>query len=282
MALIDAHTHAFAPNQIAHRDAIAARDDTFREMYADPAARMATCADIIEALDRAGFDAAVVAGFAFAHQGDIDELNAHIFEGAREYPGRIIPLATLNPALDGWERAAERALEAGARGFGELRPHNQGWDPLGRDGQRLCEIAREHEVVLLWHTSEPVGHAYPGKRGGISPVELYRVAKAFPGLRMVAAHLGGGLPFYLQMPEVHETLECVAYDTAAWRLLYDDLSVARLVELAGAERVLLASDYPLQTPGQQRKRIKATLPANVIAAVCGDAARKIYLDTKRT
>ena len=42
MPLIDAHTHLFAPAQRAERDAIAAREPAFAEMYADPAAKLAT------------------------------------------------------------------------------------------------------------------------------------------------------------------------------------------------------------------------------------------------
>ncbi len=278
MELIDAHTHAFAPGQVEWRERLVASDATFREMYADPKARMVTCDGVVAAMDRSGFDAAVVAGFAFAAQRDIDELNEHILDGARMHAGRVIPLATVNPALDGWERAAEKALDGGARGFGELRPSSQGWDPLGPEGRRLCELARERGVTLLWHASEPVGHAYPGKHGGISPVELCRVAEAFPGLRMVGAHFGGGLPFYLQMPEVKEALACVAYDTAAWSLLYDDGSVRRLIELAGRDRVLLASDFPLQSPGRQLKRLEPVVEGEALEAVCGAAARRMYLD----
>jgi uncharacterized protein len=279
MASIDAHTHAFAPGQVRGRAELVARDATFAEMYADPAAKMVSCDDIVRTISEAGIDAAVVGGFAFAAQRDIDELNAHVLGSAREHPGTIIPLATVNPILDGWVGAAERALDSGARGFGELRPHNQGWRPLSKEGRRLCELARERDIVLLWHVSEPVGHQYPGKWGGIRPEELFAVAEAFPGLRMVAAHLGGGLSFYLQMPEGRDVLRCVAYDTAASSLLYDDRSVARLAELAGPERVLFASDYPLQSPERQLQRIVGTLPASIVEAVCGGSARKFYLDT---
>ncbi|MDZ7729726.1 MAG: hypothetical protein U5Q44_16845 [Dehalococcoidia bacterium] len=132
--LIDAHTHAFAPAQLAARDDLCARDATFAQMYGDPKARMVDCSSIAATMERAGFDAAVVAGFAFSAQRDIDEQNAHLLEGSAEHPGVVIPVATVNPALPGWERAAAKAIEDGARGLGELRPHNQGWDPSGPEG----------------------------------------------------------------------------------------------------------------------------------------------------
>ncbi len=276
MTRVDAHTHLFAPAQSRARAALCERDGTFAEMYRNPKARMAVAPDLLAAMDGAAIDRAVVAGFAFAAERDLIEQNDYLLASAAEAGGRIIPLAALNPRHAGWELFALGALAAGARGFGELRPHNQGWDPLGPEGLRLCELAGAHDAVLLWHVSEPVGHSYPGKRGGISPVELCELASAFPGVRMIAAHLGGGLSFFLQMPEVKNAIESLYFDTAASSLLYDEMSVARLVELAGAERVLFGSDYPLLSPGSQLQRIVALLPGEAARAVCGDSAETLF------
>jgi len=278
MARIDAHTHLFTPGQLAAREQIAQGDRTFREMYADPKAKMATARQLLTALDEAGIERAVCAGFAFSHEPDILEQNDYLAVAASEANGRIIPLATVNPTLPGWERHAQHAIAIGARGFGELRPHNQGWDPLGAAGAGLCGLARDAALVLLWHVSEPVGHEYPGKRGGISPVELIELASRWPGLKMIAAHLGGGLSFYLHMPEVRSAIESVYFDTAASSLLYDDESVARLVDLAGPERVLFGSDYPLLSPNRQFQRLAAQLPGTVVDAVCGGNAESLFSD----
>jgi len=272
---IDAHTHLFAPGQRRLREALASRDATFGEMYADPRAKMAAAADLLGELDAAGFDAAVAAGFAFARQADIDEQNAHLAEAQASASGRVRALATVNPALGGWEQAAGGALEWAA-GFGELRPHNQGWDPLGREGRALCELVRERDAVLMWHVSEPVGHRYPGKEGGITPRELCALAEAFPGLRMVAAHLGGGLPFFLQMPEVRQSLLSIYFDTAAVTLLYDDESVARAIDLAGSDRLLFGSDYPLLSIRRQSERAITGLAEEIARAVCGGNAEALF------
>jgi len=277
--VVDAHAHLFAPEQRDRRAVIAARDATFAEMYGDPAARMATAPELVAAMDEAGIERAVVAGFAFANPGDCEMQNRGIIEAAAEAAGRIIPLATVNPAVEGWRDAAEAALAAGARGFGELRPGSQGWDPLGPDGHTLAELAAARGAVLLWHVSEPVGHRYPGKAGGISPAELCALAGAHPGTRMVAAHLGGGLSFYLEMPEVRSALANVWFDTAAVTLLYDMGSVARLADLAGPERVLFGSDYPLLSPRRQLQRLRASLPGAIAQAVCGGNATTLFSES---
>ena len=275
----DAHTHLFAPGQVLGRESIAMGDPTFREMYGDPKAKMALARDLVAALDEGGIDRAVAAGFAFSHEPDLIEQNEYLCEVAASSEGRVTALATVNPALPEWDRVARHAIRLGARGFGELRPHNQGWDPLGPEGDALCGLAEAEGMVLLWHVSEPLGHAYPGKAGGISPVELCRVAERFPGVRMIAAHLGGGLSFYLQMPELKAAIGNVYFDTAAVSLLYDEASVTRLVDLAGAGRVLFGSDYPLLSPRRQLERLLGELPGDVAEAVCGGNAVKLFSDT---
>ena len=278
MAGFDAHTHLFAPGQLLGRGQIAQGDATFREMYGDPAAKMAVARQVLAALDEAELDGAVVAGFAFSFEPDILEQNEYLGAAARESGGRLVPLMTVNPAVPGWERVAQHALDRGARGFGELRPHNQGWDPCGPAARQLYGLAKDAGLVLLWHCSEPVGHAYPGKAGGIAAHELVEVATAFPGLPMIAGHLGAGLPFFLQMPEVRSAIDSVYFDTAAVSLLYDDESVSRLVDLAGPERVLFGSDYPLLSPRRQTERLAAQLEGPVLEAVCGGNARRLFSD----
>lgn len=278
MLLVDAHTHLFAPGQVENRGRLANRDVTFAEMYADPKAKMAIGEELLASMDAEGVAISVVAGFAFSAARDISEQNEYLLRwpAAAGVEGRAWPLATLNLSLGGWREEAERALLAGARGFGELRPQNQGWDPLGPEARALCGIARDAGVPLLWHVSEPVGHAYPGKRGGISPVELCELAVVEPGVKMVAAHLGGGLSFYVQMPEIRAALTSVYFDTAAASLLYDRESIPRLVDLVGPERVLFATDYPLQTPRRQRERILAVVSPENAAAICGQNAMALF------
>jgi predicted TIM-barrel fold metal-dependent hydrolase len=277
--IIDAHTHVFAESQVAGRARLCGSDATFGELYTDPKAKLATAEMLLSELETGGIDAAVVAGFAFSDAAQVAGQNRAILGSARQHP-QLIPLATVNPALPRWRGEAERALADGARGFGELRPHNQGWDPLGPDGRALCEMAREADAVLLWHVSEPVGHSYPGKAGGISATELCVLAETFPELRMIAAHLGAGLSFFLYMPEMRTTLRNVFFDTAAWRFLYDDGSIAQLVAQAGASRVLFGSDYPLLSPQGELQRLRAVLSGVVASSVCGAAAETLFSEPR--
>lgn len=271
---IDAHTHLFPPSQARARDAIAGRDAGFADIYGDPDAAIADAPALLTALREDGIEAAVACGFAFAGEREIAAQNEYLLGVAAETPRAIVPFATVNPALAGWERGAERALAQGARGFGELRPGTQGWDPLGPEGRRLAALADEAGAALVWHTSEPVGHRYPGKDGGLSPVELIEVATSAPDVTMVGAHLGAGASFYLSMPEVRNATPNLLFDTAAASLLYDSGTIARIVATAGAERVLFASDFPLRRPGAELKRALAGLDPATGEAIAGENARR--------
>ena len=272
---IDAHTHLFPPSQARDREAIASRDSGFAEIYGDPKATIADAPALLAALREDGIEAAIAAGFAFADEREVQEQNEYLLAVAAETPRAIVPFATVNPARAGWEREAERALAQGARGFGELRPGTQGWDPLGEAGQRLASLAEEAGAVLIWHSSEPVGHRYPGKEGGLAPAELIEVATAAPRVTMVGAHLGAGASFYLSMPEVRAAVPNLLFDTAAASLLYDSGTIARLVATAGVERVLFASDFPLRRPGTELKRILEGLDGATGEAIAGANARRL-------
>jgi aminocarboxymuconate-semialdehyde decarboxylase len=76
-----------------------------------------------------------------------------------------------------------------------------------------------------------------------------------PGLRIVAAHGGGYLPFAIGRsdrawrvrPEAHGCAEEPStYLRKLWfdTVVHDEESLRRLVEIAGPDRVLLGSDFP--------------------------------------
>ena len=94
------------------------------------------------------------------------------------------------------------------------------------------------------HASEPLGHHYPGK-GEATPDHILALAEAFPALKIVAAHWGGGLPFFELMPEVSKSLRNVAYDSAATTYLYDQSVFRHVMNICGSAKVIFASDFPI-------------------------------------
>jgi predicted TIM-barrel fold metal-dependent hydrolase len=256
--IIDSHTHVLPPRVRGGRSAYAGRDAAFAAIYADPKAAMAAAEDVIGELDRLEIAAAVIANYSWSTTGLCRETNDYILESATRYPERLIPFcATPDLTSDFSLREVERCAAAGAKGIGELRPdfHPESYlEPAS--SKPFTDLLREHELLLLLHASEPVGHSYAGK-GEARPDVLYPFLRSVPDLTVILAHWGGGLPFYTLMPEVRQALDNVYYDTAASPYLYGPDVYRRVADLAGVERVLFGSDFPLMSPRRILKEIEA-------------------------
>jgi hypothetical protein len=245
VVIIDSHTHVFPPEVRENRDEYLRRDTTFRELYGSPKARIATAEELLASMDAAGIDHSVACGFAWSEAELCGRHNDYLLEAAARCGGRLIPFCTVQPSDENARDDLKGWAARGARGLGELRPQNQGYGLIDSDqADLLAWGAGAYDLVLLFHASEPVGHVYPGK-AGLPVDQLGRFIADFPGATVIAAHWGGGLPFYALMPEVREALASTYFDTAATGLLYSPDVYARAVELVGAERILFGSDFPL-------------------------------------
>ena len=206
--IVDFHTHVFPEWLRDGRERYVSRDATFGELYSDPRARMATAEDLVAAMDSDGVDVAVVMGLGWSDEGLARDVNDYIIDAVRRHPGRLVGFGGVSPAWrDAAAREADRCARAGLKGVGELHPDTQRFD-MGDAAVTgpLMEAVRHHGLIVTAHSSEPVGHLYPGK-GSNRPEALWRFIQSYPDATLVCAHWGGGLPFYSLMPEVGASLE---------------------------------------------------------------------------
>jgi predicted TIM-barrel fold metal-dependent hydrolase len=276
--IVDFHTHVFPPEVIDQRERYVRDDPTFRLLYGNPTAKLATADDLLRSMDAAAIDASIALGFQWADEATCRRHNDYLLEAAAASSGRIVAFCTLPLATGAAAIEAEvgRCMALGARGFGELRPENAGFDLDSEAGRRLAVVAAELGCRLLFHVSEPVGHSYPGKEG-LSMDALYRFLAANPDAAVIGAHWGGGLPFYAAMPEVQQALTGHRYvDTSASSLLYDDGIYERIAGLIGPERILFGSDYPLLGQKRSRRRIEDSgLDESAKALILGGNAARL-------
>ncbi|MCH7996358.1 MAG: amidohydrolase [Chloroflexi bacterium] len=244
--IIDFHAHIFPPHIQANRAPYLARDHTFSHLYSDPKARLSTADELVEKMDAWGIQVAVTVNMGWSVHEFCVETNDYILESARRFPDRLVPFCVVNPALgDRAVEEVERCAMLGARGIGELHSYAQGYrlDDSKVMGP-VMEVVQRHGLIVLTHSSEPVGHDYPGK-GTVTPEQLSGFINDFPDATIVCAHWGGGLPFYALMPEVRESLKNVYFDTAASPFLYTPQVFPTVVEAIGYEKILFGTDYPL-------------------------------------
>lgn len=275
--IIDFHTHVLPPAIKKDRAPYLASDPAFAAIYSSQKAKIATAEDLIDAMDRDGVDFSVVANYGWSTHRLCVETNDYILESAARYPRRLAGLCAV-ATYAGQESLVEieRCARGGARGVGELRPDVQSPDFTDKEAMSpFVETLRRHDLLLLVHASEPVGHVYPGK-GAATPGRLYPFITAFPDLPVVCAHWGGGLPFYALMPEVRQALENVYFDTAASPFLYRTEIYAAVAGLVGGDRVLFGSDYPLMSAGRILKEIEASgLDAEMREEILAGNARRL-------
>ncbi len=256
--IIDFHTHVFPPQIKKNRNKYIERDPCFALLYSSKDAKIATADELIASMDEAGVDISVILNIGWTTHELCVETNDYIMESISRYPQRLVGFCAVQPqSPEAAIAEIERCAKAGIRGVGEMRPDMQPFD-LGDElvMEPLVEVLRKHQLILLTHASEPVGHDYPGK-GVITPDILYPFIASFPDLTIVCAHWGGGLPFYALMPEVEKAMSNVFFDTAASPLLYTPQVYNQVIQLVGADKILFGSDYPLLAQGRLLEEIRA-------------------------
>lgn len=256
--VIDFHTHIFPPAVRKNRAHYLAQDPCFASLYAHDKAGLATAEDVIASMDKGGIDVSVALNIGWSSPELCRHTNDYIMESVARYPRRLIGFCMVQPNSP-LEAVAEikRCASGGIKGIGELRSDVQGFD-LGDRATMVpvVEAAREYGMVILTHSSEPVGHSYPGK-GKITPDVLCRFINNFPGIPLVCAHWGGGLPFYALMPEVAKSLSNVYFDTAATPYLYRNDIFRHVSELQGSNNILFGSDFPLMAQSRVVKVVRS-------------------------
>lgn len=241
--IVDSHVHVLPAAMRRQWQRIAGADPWFAACH-ERDRTIATVDDLLRAMDEAGIDHAVCLGWPFADQRLCAEVNDYLATAQHEHPDRITGFGCVNPGADGAETELRRIAALGLRGVGELNCDAQSF---ALDDRRVDEaVAVSMELALPWtlHCSEPVGHAYPGK-GRATPDVVAAFALRHPELRLVCAHLGGGLPFFAHMPEVAAICRRLWFDTAAAPFLYRPTAYRAVVDLVGADRLLFGSDFPL-------------------------------------
>ena len=277
--IVDFHTHVFSDEMRANRAKFLERDGWFGTLYEDPKHRLVSAEDVIASMQEAGVDRTVIFGFPWRDGGLCREHNDYIIDAVRRYPDKLVGFACVQPLDAGDAKEVDRCLSAGLSGLGELGPDGQKFGIEDKWVLEACaEVLVQYGRPLLVHSSEPVGHRYPGK-GETFPWKLLQLAQNFPVLTIVLAHWGGGLPFYELMPEVREALKNVYYDTAASTYLYDFDIFRAASSIVGTDRILWGTDYPLLSQAKFLKRVRSCgLPENDLDAILGgNAARLLRL-----
>ena len=279
--IIDFHTHIFPPQIKKNRSRYIDSDPCFAILYSNKAAKLMTADELIASMDRTGVDVSVVLNIGWTTHELCVETNDYILESITRYPDRLFGFCSVQPqSLEAALDEIERCARGGIKGVGEIRPDMQLFDLRDEEVMKpFVDMVKKHNLIMLTHASEPVGHIYPGK-GAVTPEVLFPFIAGNLDLTIVCSHWGGGLPFYALMPEVKKAMANVYFDTAASPLLYSPRVYEQVVQLVGTDRILFGSDYPLLEQGRGLKEIKSSnLSEDTIKQIlAGNAQRLLDID----
>jgi len=272
--VIDAHCHILPDRVRANLDEISQVDAWFGRCHAGASAAVASAEELVEAMDASGVDRAVCFTWPFADPALCAEGNDYLAAAVAKFPTRLVGFGCVQPLDPGAAAEVQRCARLGLRGLGEMNADAQGWSL--EDVVALRPVVAECialDFPWVLHCSEPVGHAYAGK-GTATPNRIAGFAEHYEQLRIVGAHLGGGLPFYAHMPEVRALCRAnLWFDTAAVPFLYDASAYRTVIDLDGADRLLVGSDHPLlRAPRYLQQLETLQLDADERTALMGGSA----------
>ena len=280
MMRIDAHVHLFPPEIVPEIQKYTDKDPFMKLICSSPKQKYASVEDLLAVMEKDGVDKAAICGFASRDAGLCRLMNDYVLAAARQHPGRLLAMASVNPLDPGMEKEIQRCHEQGAAGVGELFPWGQMFGLEGPAAGKLASLCQERNLPLLLHINEDVGHYYAGK-GDVSVKEAADFAGLYPALEIIYAHWGGGLFFYELMPELREQLQNVYYDTAASPFLYDKNIYRVAREIGILHKVLLGTDYPLIAPRRYLRELHAAgLTPEENALIEGENAHRLFFGPK--
>ena len=205
-----------------------------------------------------GLDMMVLRGWPMANHEISVAQNDAALSASKEYPDHFMYFCSANPRnkYDA-VREVERCLCAGACGVGEIDPYGQEFSLDDVYFLKICDLCVEADVVLSLYTSPQVGNQI-----GFSDISLKQVVELLrlkPRLKVILSYMGGGMPFFEMMPEIHSILKNVFYDTAGVMQYCTRDAYRAIVDFAGKDKVLFASGYPLNTVGQHSPCIREAI-----------------------
>jgi len=246
--VLDAHTHAWGPPSRDHPWVNGPLVEDVGEYAVPPVYR---ADDLLEGMDRAGVDEAVVVGFPLPEWTD----NHYVYEAAARE--RLSGIVMLDPfAEDAAERLRDAMAHDGILGFrlGALCPYDRMWETFDAEQTWLRDAIREE---AFWEAARETGALVQVLADTAQLDQALELVETYPELTYLFDHYGHADPS--ENPDsgpFSRFCDFAAYDVAVKvsetphhskePYPYADLHdhVRWLVETFGREHVVWGSDFP--------------------------------------
>jgi predicted TIM-barrel fold metal-dependent hydrolase len=234
--VIDMHTHAY-PEKVACKAV-----EFLNNYYHVQCQGTGRMKDLLSSAADAGVDYLLVHAVA-TKPSQVENVNSWI---ARHLSDHVFGFGSIHPDYPDIPRELRRIQSLGLRGV-KLHPDFQ---EFYADSPAMFPVYKMLEGVM------PVlFHAGDENSDYSSPKRIANVAEHFPGLTIIAAHLGG----YSQWDEAEKYVigKNVYLDTSSSLFKLPRERAVEIIRRHGAERVLFGTDYPLTRHREELTRFRA-------------------------
>jgi len=241
--IIDFHSHAF-PDAVAGRaiDALKKGIKSVSGTDIEPVTD-GTLAGLADISVGAGVTKSVVLPIA-TKPSQTESINSFAVRIPELSGGRLMSFGSVHPADPGAPDAVAAIAEAGLPGI-KLHPEFQQSYIDSPESMAVLRAARDHGLCVTVHAGRDIGLPPPVH---CTPDMMLRVLDVLPGLKLIAAHLGG----WMMWDEVAARLSGAPlyFDTAFISDYAEPAAVRDIINAHGADRVLLGSDCPWEDPAK--------------------------------
>lgn len=206
-----------------------------------------TAATLLELMDNNGVDRAVVSSLHAVFYRDAHRGNQDLVEAIAAYPGRFIPVATVNPKYVGWRQDLEEAVHGWNMKAVTLVPEYHGYSLADEHGQAALECIADHglPLVLTQRFEDRRQRHHWDVAEDLEFNRLLEIARAFPRLKFLLSNWIG-----LDGPRLVDAGlkgRCLI-DIARLHVLFRQ-DVPKLIETIGVEALAFGSHMPFDYLG---------------------------------
>ena len=258
---IDAHCHIY-PEKIV--DKAVAGTDTF---YGVSSHCKGTVADLLEVGTKAGIDRFLVQSVATTPK-QVKSINEFIAGEVALHPEKLTGLGTLHPDSDDIKGDIEHIIELGLKGV-KLHPDIQAFPIDDKRALEIYRVCEQKELPILMHTGD-------NRYDYSNPNRLLPVLKAYEGLTVIGAHLGG-YSIWQEACEIYHGIKNFYVDCSSSMPWLKPEETLEIIRNYGTDKVLFCTDYPMWNPNDEIEGILSVgLDENEIMSILNINAKKLF------
>lgn len=239
MKIIDSHAHIF-PEKIAS----AAVNNVGGFYGVEPMAHKGTSEDLLEAGGEIGAEKYLVFSTATTPK-QVESIHNFIINECRAHH-EFVGAGTMHKDYGDFEAEIDRIKAAGLNGI-KLHPDLQCFAFDDEKMMPIYEVLESRKMFVITHAGDP-------RYNFSHPSQVAKVARAFPNMPIIAAHMGGW-SMWDEARDLLPSLQNVFVDTCSTFSFSTAETLMKSINAFDSEKIFFATDYPMWNPKQELQKI---------------------------